>query len=44
MPINKDISTSLNDFNNNIIKDISAKRPLNSSKRLFKTANNKVNN
>jgi hypothetical protein len=44
MPINEDISTSLNDSNNNIINVISVKRLLNSFKRSFKIANNKVNN
>lgn len=44
MPVNEDISTSLNDSDDNIIKAISAKRPLNSSKRSFKTANNEVDN
>ena len=44
MLANKDISTSLNNFNNNIINVTFAKRLLNSFKRSFKIANNKVDN
>ncbi|KAF4632610.1 hypothetical protein G7Y89_g5521 [Cudoniella acicularis] len=44
MPINEDTSTSSNDSNDDIIDVISAKRPSNSSKRSFKTANNEVDN
>jgi hypothetical protein len=43
MPINEDISTSLNDSNNNIINITFTKRLLNSSKCSFKITNNKVN-
>jgi len=44
MLANKDISISSNNFNNNIINITFAKRLLNSSKRLFKIANNEVDN
>jgi hypothetical protein len=42
MPVNEDTSTSSNDSDDDIIEATSAKRPSNSSKRSFKTADDEV--